>query len=333
MSIRKLEDGKYQIDVYEDGRKGGRIRKVFYGSVQDANLYERDLKAELGHAPAGTDTVAGIITPYLEWVKREQAPPTYLIKWRMLNGAILSFFGKYIPSRITKRVIESYKKTRVDTVGKKYREINLELITLSGMIRWYYDLENIDTDPLPRYRKLPYKRPLPEYLSVSEVQVFIGQMSPFHLAFCGCLYYAGMRFQEVATLGLGDMHPHHLRVTGKGSKERLAPISPPLREALDKYLAIRKEAGIVSDLVFPSPVTGGQVTSIRSAIRGAKKRAKITRRLTAHMLRHAFATHLLEGGADLRSVQLLLGHSSIGTTEIYLNVAMPHLQKAVNLLK
>ncbi len=339
MSVRRIGENKYQIDVYEAGRKGKRIRKIIEGTEVDANQLERDIKLALGQTPYKTETIAALIEPYLEWVKTDQSDRTYTEKYKMLNGHILSFFGKFMPPEITRRHIDAYKKYRLDEIGKKHRQINLEITTLSAMIRWHYDLEGIDDAPLPRHKKLPYKRPLPQYLSREEVDRFIGAMSIFHVAFCGCMYYAGMRFQEVATLKLGSLHETHIKVMGKGSKIRLVPISGTLRGILDRYLegraqlAEKNEKIAGSDLVFPSAKTGRPLTSIKTAIRLALGRAEIGRKITPHMLRHAFATHLLEGGGDLRSIQMLLGHAQISTTQIYTNVAMPHLRHTVELLK
>lgn len=336
MAVRKLADGKWQIDIYEDGRKGRRIREVFYGTESAANLYERERKTLLGVPVPDTSTIAGIIAPYLEWVKNHQAERTYDDKYWMLNGAILTFFGKLRPGEITKRVIENYKKHRLATIGNKNRTINKELNCLSHMIRWHYDMENIDAAPLPRHKKLPYKRPLPEYLSEDEIKQFIGALSVYHYAFCCCMYYGGMRFHEVAGLRERDIHETHIVIHGKGNKTRLVPIGEALRDALIAYYlksSVISIDGVNNDLVFPSPVTGEKIISIRRAIGLAKKRAGIDRRITPHMLRHAFATHLLENGADLRSIQMLLGHSDISTTQIYTNVAFPHLRATVDRLK
>lgn len=77
MSVRKLAEGKWQIDVYENGREGKRIREVYYGTESEANEYEREMKTMLGIPAADTSVVAGIIAPYLEWVKNHQAERTY----------------------------------------------------------------------------------------------------------------------------------------------------------------------------------------------------------------------------------------------------------------
>jgi len=334
MSVRKLADGKYQIDVYENGRKGKRRRKVFYGTESEANLYERERKQLYGIV-TDTSLIGSIIRPYLEWVQNHQAAMTYRDKFRMLNGPVLTFFGRYRPGHITPQLIETYKKKRIGDIGNKHRQINLEITCLSAMIRWHYDMENIVADPLPRHKMLPYKRPLPEYLSGDEIRQFIGSLSVYHYAMCCCMYYGGMRFQEVAAIRERDLHDNHLVVAGKGNRTRLMPINEPLREALIAYFLkspVAKIEGVDNDLIFPSLVTGKKITSIKTAIRGAKRRAGIDRRITPHMLRHAFATHLLENGADLRSIQMLLGHESIKTTQIYTNVAMPHLQATVDRL-
>jgi len=331
MSVRKLAEGKWQIDIYENGRKGRRIREVYYGTEYEANLLEREMKVKYGVPSADVSTIAGIVAPYLVHVKNHQAARTYGEKFRMLNGPIFTFFGRVKPSGITPQFLEAYKNKRIGDIGKKHRQINLELTALSAMIRWHYDQLNIAAEPLPRHKMLPYKRPLPEYLSPEEIRQFVGSLSVMHYAICCCMYYGGLRFQEVAALRERDIHDTHLVVTGKGNKVRLIPISEPLREALMAHFLSTTQ--IFNDLVFHSPVTGKKITSIKTAIRGAKRRAGIDRRITPHMLRHAFATHLLEKGADLRSIQLLLGHESIKTTQIYTNMAMPHLQVTVDRLK
>jgi site-specific recombinase XerD len=336
MSVRRLAEGKWQIDVYENGRKGQRIRKVYYGTEVRANLFELELKTTLGIMPKTDDTVGQIIAPYLEWVKKHQAEDTYKGKYKLLNGPILTFFRNYHPDLITDRNIDAYQTKRLAESPGRRRVINLEITYLSAMIKWWNNRRGVRKRPLPEHDKLPYKKPLPEYLSIKEVNDLIAEFSTFHWAFCSCMYYGGMRFNEVASLRDRDIFETHLRVTGKGSKERLVPISEPLRKALRNYLLkspVVKVDGVVSELVFPSTVTGRKITSIRSAIRGAKRRAGIDRRITAHMLRHAFATHLLEQGGDLRAIQMLLGHASISTTEIYTNITMPHLQATVDRLK
>jgi len=156
------------------------------------------------------------------------------------------------------------------------------------------------------------------------------------------LYATGMRVTELVSLPVsatrGD--PRMLLVMGKGGKERMVPLSPDARNALADWLAARdteddqnRAAGKpVSKYLFPSRGSAGHLTRHRFyglikefAVEGGVSPAKVT----PHTLRHAFATHLLEGGADLRSIQTLLGHADVATTEIYTHVPQERLSQLV----
>ncbi len=156
------------------------------------------------------------------------------------------------------------------------------------------------------------------------------------------LYATGMRVTELVSLPVsaarGD--PRMLLVRGKGGKERMVPLSPPARQALATYLAARDTAEDAarqdgkppSKFLFPSRGKAGHLTRHRFfglikefAVAGGVSPAKVT----PHTLRHAFATHLLAGGADLRSIQTMLGHADIATTEIYTHVLDERLKELV----
>jgi integrase/recombinase XerD len=146
------------------------------------------------------------------------------------------------------------------------------------------------------------------------------------------LYACGLRVSELTGLTLSQLSLNQgvLRVFGKGSKERLVPMGEEALVWLHRYLAgPRAELlhGAPSDVVFPSK-RGTQMTrqTFWYRIKLYVQRAGITRELSPHTLRHAFATHLLNHGADLRVVQMLLGHSDLSTTQIYTHVAQQRMQ-------
>jgi len=127
-----------------------------------------------------------------------------------------------------------------------------------------------------------------------------------------------------------------IRVTGKGNKERLSPLSPAARTALDVYLKVRENFVPKHDknnrYLFASRGAEGFLTRRRfyQLLKGLAIKAGLDpAKVSPHVLRHAFATHLVEGGADLRSVQTLLGHADIATTQIYTHVARDHLSRVV----
>lgn len=189
---------------------------------------------------------------------------------------------------------------------------------------------------------------LPKTLDIAEVDRLLeaARSTPREALRNGCLmellYATGMRVTELVSLPVsaarGD--PRMLLVRGKGGKERLVPLSPPAREALAAYLKARDTAEDearqngkpASKFLFPSRGTSGHLTRHRFfglikefAVAGGVSPAKVT----PHTLRHAFATHLLAGGADLRSIQTMLGHADVATTEIYTHVLDARLKELV----
>ncbi|HKY19055.1 MAG TPA: site-specific tyrosine recombinase XerD [Rhizomicrobium sp.] len=152
------------------------------------------------------------------------------------------------------------------------------------------------------------------------------------------LYGGGLRVSELAGLTLAAVRAREdfIRITGKGQKERLSPLSPAARIALDAYLTVRDAFVPRHDknnrYLFASRSAEGFLTRRRfhQLLKGLAIKAGIDpAKVSPHVLRHAFATHLVEGGADLRSVQTLLGHADIATTQIYTHVARDHLSRLV----
>ncbi len=157
------------------------------------------------------------------------------------------------------------------------------------------------------------------------------------------LYATGMRVSELVTLPMAAVRgdPRMLLIKGKGGRERMVPLSAPARAALVDWLALRDRQDAAekaekgtqpSRFLFPSRGAAGHLT--RQAFHGLLKdiaaQAGIApARVTPHVLRHAFATHLLAGGADLRAIQTLLGHADISTTEIYTHVLSERLRALV----
>ncbi len=141
-----------------------------------------------------------------------------------------------------------------------------------------------------------------------------------------CLYAAGLRVSELVGLKLADLDRARgiVFAFGKGGKRRVVPLGEPALDALDAWLALRAAMprAAASPALFLSP-RGGALTrqAVWKMLRATARAAGIAKPSSPHKLRHSFATHLLEGGADLRSVQALLGHADIATTEIYTHLA------------
>src|SRR5581483_6605950 len=147
------------------------------------------------------------------------------------------------------------------------------------------------------------------------------------------LYATGLRVSELCHLGVGDVNlsMSFLKTTGKGNKQRLVPMGRSAVEAIEQYLA-RGRNGLLkgrnSRFLFVT-ARGGCLTrqAFWKLLAGYGRKVGIFRDLTPHVLRHSFATHLLEGGADLRSVQAMLGHADISTTQIYTHVMRSRLRE------
>src|SRR6266545_4120059 len=182
-------------------------------------------------------------------------------------------------------------------------------------------------------------RALPRPLSVDEVTRILeapaGQ-EPGPLrdrAILETMYGAGLRVSEAVGLDVDDvdLDEGSVRVLGKGSKERLVPLGRPAREAVAAYLTAGRPslASARSRGALFLNARGGRLTrqSCARVLRVAAARAAVRKRVTPHTLRHSFATHLLEGGADVRVVQELLGHASVATTQIYTLVTEQHLRE------
>ena len=197
-------------------------------------------------------------------------------------------------------------------------------------------------DPSPALPRPRTRRPLPRLLSHAEVEAMLRRAEDEAaadrpeavrlLTLLELLYGSGLRATELVSLPLNAVPRDAplLTVTGKGGQQRMVPVSTRARHALSRWLAVRPPGG---KLLFPSRSGAGHITRIRlyQLLRDLAGRAGIDpQKVSPHVLRHAFATHLLEGGADLRVLQTLLGHADIATTQIYTHVDSARLVALVN---
>jgi len=198
-------------------------------------------------------------------------------------------------------------------------------------------LEGFSTANPAQLVDLPKKAmKLPEVLQTEEIQLIIEATaiegftsSPLRdMAILECLYATGMRVTELSSLSLDQLYPEigFIRVFGKGSKERLVPVGGPALRAVQRYLEherptlVKKPKESQNIIFLNRRGTPLSRVSIWNLVKKCAKAAGIQKPVYPHAFRHSFATHLLEGGADLRSVQEMLGHVSINTTEIYTHV-------------
>jgi integrase/recombinase XerD len=174
---------------------------------------------------------------------------------------------------------------------------------------------------------------IPEVLSSEEVERLLAQPDPSTIlgardrAILEVLYASGLRVSELCNLSLYSVDDEYVRVMGKGRKERIVPIGRKALEAVDDYLKYRD--GDKNERLFLSK-SGKPISRIDVwvMIKNYARLAGISKNISPHTLRHSFATHLLDNGAELRVIQEMLGHSSIGTTDRYTHVSRSRLQEA-----
>jgi len=215
---------------------------------------------------------------------------------------------------------------------------------ISGIRSFYRFLlidNQIDNDPteLLESPKLPAQ--IPEVLSVKEIDAIINAIDLSHpqgqrnAAIIETLYGSGLRVSELVNLKLSNIYfkEKYMKVEGKGSKERLVPLSEAALRAIELWrrdrnlLDLKKEA---EDFLFVNRY-GRQLTRVMifTIVKQLAKAANIQKEISPHTFRHSFATHLLEGGANLRAIQQLLGHESILTTEVYTHINMKFLRQEI----
>ncbi len=222
---------------------------------------------------------------------------------------------------------------RLRRTGAAPATVMRKLSAVRGFYRYLVREESIGSDPTANLPAARLQRRLPSVLSVEEVTRLLAQPDPDtrrglrDRAMLELLYATGLRVSELVHLSRGDINFDMglVRCLGKGSKERIVPVGGPALEAVRSYLAARRDAAPALFLGNKGhPIT--RVTFWRIVRRYARQ-AGIRTPISPHTLRHSFATHMLEGGADLRAIQELLGHASIATTQIYTHVSVDRLRE------
>ena len=214
-----------------------------------------------------------------------------------------------------------------------------KLSSIRSFFRYLCRHDHLDVNPTATLATPKAQRKLPEFLELSEVEALLEAPDAGTIiglrdrAILELLYSTGMRVSELLALDLTDLDRQTalVKVRGKGKKERMLPVGGAAILALDNYLAYRHElgGGESAQAIFLSQ-RGTRIPDRKSILRRIKKHtqaAGIRKKITPHTLRHTFATHMLNAGADLRSVQELLGHASLSTTQIYTHVTADRLKR------
>jgi integrase/recombinase XerC len=219
------------------------------------------------------------------------------------------------------------------------RSISRKLSALRTFFRWLVARGGAPSDPTARVRPPQRRKPLPRALSVDdtfrvveEVQRPRPALEARDRALYEVLYGAGLRVSECCAVDTGDVSREAggalVRVRrGKGGKQRIVPLGSKAVDALDRWLVLRADLAPRNQALFVN-ARGGRLTprSVQRQLAASAARLGLEG-VTPHALRHSFATHLLDGGVDLRSIQELLGHASVSSTQIYTKVSLDHLTR------
>jgi len=282
----------------------------------------------------------GSIRPFLDYLAAERRlSPRTIASYRQDLMGFRAYLEGRDPLVATREEVRTFLLSRL-TLGLAASTVS----RLRSALRSYYRYLNLerfrDDDPTEEIAAPKLDRVLPNVLSKAEIGELLGAVQTTtangkrDLAMLELAYGSGLRVSELISVELSQVNSEagYLRVLGKGSKERVIPMGEPACDAYITYLE-RARAKILkereSSFAFVS--NRGKPLTRQAFFMMLKKTALAAgidrSRVSPHTLRHSFATHLLEGGANLREVQLLLGHADIGTTEIYTHVSREVLRK------
>lgn len=208
------------------------------------------------------------------------------------------------------------------------------LVALRLLFRFLKREKVIDKDVTLHFDSPKMWQLIPEVLTLAEVEALLKapdvteEVGARDLAILQVVYASGLRVSEVCGLNVQDIDDHVVRVRGKGGKERIVPIAASAVSAIDHYLQHHRRKDKEPALFLTEKGKRVDRFAIWNRVKHYAKLAGISKTISPHTLRHSFATHLLENGADLRVIQEMLGHSSIATTDRYTHVSQNHLCKA-----
>lgn len=275
------------------------------------------------------------ISQYLEYLEIERGlADNTILAYRSDLYSLSSFLADNKIEKlsdISRMYLNMYIKNLYD---KKYtpRSITREIASIKGFFKWLSINEIIKHNPALAIEQPKLPKRLPKVLSMKEINELLSAgMSVLDKAVLELLYAAGLRVSELTDIQLNniDLNARYLRCTGKGSKERIVPIGKKACLAIKKYLPEReyilKKYNLKSKYCFIKE-NGTKLSrqDVYVFINSIGKNIK--KDISPHTIRHSFATHLLENGADLRVVQELLGHSDVSTTQLYTHISKKRLK-------
>jgi len=286
------------------------------------------LRHERGQAEHTQKTYAALLNKFIAWAGKNE-----LTDWKQVELKHLMAFLQHERERpLADEPKESTRRLSSESVY-------LEIAALRALYR-FAENEKILPVNVAEYLSLPRRwQRLPKALTNAEMDKLLGHETPetpdrlCSQAILELAYASGLRLAELRHLRLEQLHLEagFINVIGKGNKERVVPVGRQAVEALNRYLAAGRPMLITprspANVFLTKRGTPFASSTMWKRIKDRVRRAGVARNVTPHMLRHSFATHLLEHGADLRVIQELLGHANISTTEVYTHVEGSRLRE------
>jgi tyrosine recombinase XerC len=279
-----------------------------------------------------TESVAGKVPIFVNYLRKEKNYSEHTIRaYQRDIEVFIQFLHDDGISEIDSNVV-SYYIAFLLKYGFDKTTVGRKLSSLKSFFKTLKKMGVISENPADAIRTPKRKKHLPGFLTYEQIEESLRIEDPRDAAIMEVLYSCGLRASELTGLNVDDIdtHTEEIRVMGKGGKERILPLGRKAREAVLKYLRSRKKQD--SDNAGKAPLFlnyRGRRLTTRSLQRIVRKHLlKIARAsgTNPHILRHSFATHLLERGADLRAVQELLGHASLSTVQIYTHLTTKRLK-------
>jgi integrase/recombinase XerD len=308
--------------------------KSFSGETRDGFMqtlvedFLQYLRHERGQSDNTAKTYAALLGKFTSWAARQN-----LTDW---NAVGLKHLMAFLKSERERPLADEPKESTKRLSGES---VYLEIAALRAFYR-FAENEKLLAKNIAENLSLPrrWKR-LPKALSNDEIKKLLEPENPetpeslCDQAILELAYASGLRLSELKNLRLEQLHlgAGFINVIGKGNKERVVPVGKKAVEALNRYIEIGRPKLVTpkspANVFLTQRGTSFAAVTLWLHIKNRVRRAGVERHMTPHMLRHSFATHLLEHGADLRVIQELLGHASIGTTEIYTHVTGSRLRE------
>lgn len=290
----------------------------------------------------GPATLDARMRSYLHYCRTEKGlAENSLQAYRRDLAAFFGFLKGQPLDSVTLDVLRSYLD-HLRTEHLSNRSIARQVTTLRGFFGFLTQEGQIGSNPTELLSAPKFGNSLPKFLSSHQLDDLLRApesregMGLRDHAMLDLLYATGLRVSELIQLRVSDLDESQglVRVIGKGDKQRLVPVGREALKSIAEYYASQRPKllkGRVSPYLFVT-ARGTRMTrqGFWKLLRGHGKSAGLFRNLSPHVLRHTFATHLLEGGADLRSVQTMLGHADIGTTQIYTHVMRSRLRQTID---